>query len=66
MAVDPARTTEADRGARCDSEIREQPAALLRLLEHADEYDAAARAGPARAGRRPPRRQGLTKITLAQ
>jgi hypothetical protein len=62
MAVDPARTTEPDRGARCDSEIREQPAALLRLLEHADEYDAAARA----PGRRPPRRHGLTKITLTQ
>jgi glucosamine--fructose-6-phosphate aminotransferase (isomerizing) len=49
VAVDPARSTEPDPGERFHDEIREQPAALLRLLDHADEYEAAARALTQRA-----------------
>jgi len=49
MSADPARPTEPDPGARFDDEIREQPAALLRLLDHADDYETAARVLTSRA-----------------
>jgi glucosamine--fructose-6-phosphate aminotransferase (isomerizing) len=49
VAADPARVPEPDPGERFHYEIREQPAALLRLLDQVDVYATAVRAIEQRA-----------------
>jgi glucosamine--fructose-6-phosphate aminotransferase (isomerizing) len=46
---EPTPEPDPGPGARFRAEIREQPVSLLRLLDHADEYEAAARALARRA-----------------